>query len=112
VLCLCAQARKQREEAEAEEALQREAQRARELEEQIREDAHRQRAERARLNRTRERSESDATETGDTAYVDDGSRIVSFPEEIVWEGLKFAHVKLFHPQKGAPATSVVVPPPS
>lgn len=80
--------------------MRREAQRALELEEQIREDAQRQRAERARLNRTRERSESDATETGLDAFVDESSKTVAFHEEIVWEGLQFSQVRLFHPQKG------------
>lgn len=76
----------------------RETQRAQELEAQIRADAERQRAERAR--KTRERSESDATETGGGALVDEGAQVVSFPEEVVWEGIKFSHVKLFQSHKG------------
>ena len=94
------QARRQREEAEAEEALRREAQRQLELEEQIRADAERQQAERARLSRTRERSESDATETAVDSLIEDGTKIVTFPEEIVWEGVRFSHVKLYQAQKG------------
>lgn len=109
------QARRQREEAEAKEALRRQVQRERELEEQIRADAERQRAERAR--KTRERSESDATETGaigvatpagsgvgtsPSSPVEDGigTQVVTFPEEIVWEGVRFSHVKLFQSHKG------------
>ncbi|EKM52933.1 uncharacterized protein PHACADRAFT_259100 [Phanerochaete carnosa HHB-10118-sp] len=93
------QAHLQRKEAQAEEALRREAQRQLELEEQIRADAERQQAERARLNRTRERSESDATETAVSTPVEDGTKIVSFPEEIVWEDVHFSHVKLYQAQK-------------
>lgn len=93
------QARRQREEAEAQEALRREAQRQHELEEQIRADAERQQAERARLSRNRERSESDATELSIGTLVDDGTKVVSFPEDIVWEGVRFSHVKLYQAQK-------------
>lgn len=79
----------------------RETQRTQELEAQIRADAERQRAERAR--KTRERSESDATETGSVGALvgaDEGAQVVSFPEEVVWEGVKFSHVKLFQSHKG------------
>lgn len=95
--CFFPQARRQREEAETEAALQREAQRAHEIEEQIRTETERQQAERARLNKTRERAQSDATETGPG---EDSPQIVSFPEEVVWEGVRFSHVKLFQSHKG------------
>lgn len=92
-------AKRMREEAEAAEALEREARRAMELEEQIRADAERQQAERDRLFQARKRAISDATEV--PAYVDEGTPIETFPEEISWEGAKFTNVKLFHPQKGS-----------
>lgn len=94
-------AKRMREEAEAAQALEREARRAMELEEQIRADAERQQAERDRLFQARKRAISDATEV--PAYVDEGTPIETFPEEISWEGAKFTNVKLFHPQKGLSA---------
>lgn len=85
----------------------------RELEAQIRADAERQQAERARLSRTRQRSESDATELASSPLTarlaggfgadDDAaaSDVVAFNEEIVYEGVRFGCVRLFQSRKGA-----------
>lgn len=93
------QAKRLREEAEAEEQYEREAQRALELEEQIRADAELQQLERERLFQARKRASSDATEVPPPAG-EGNTHSESFNQQIEWHGIIFNKVRLYHPEKG------------
>lgn len=87
--------KRQREEEEAEAAMEREARRAEELEEQIRADVERQLEQ-----RSRGRALSDATEVPAIEDLIDTTPTETFPEEIHWCGVNFSTVRLYNPQKG------------
>lgn len=108
------QARKQREEAEAEKAHERQREREHAIEEQIRMNAE-------RLHQARRRAMSDVTEVAanDVAVdMDDGAleqgvedtqdggegiprqMVEAFGEDVEWQGVRFRKVHLFHPEKG------------
>ncbi|KAL6299472.1 kinase-like domain-containing protein [Sparassis latifolia] len=86
-------AKKQREEEEAEQEEERAAQLAQEFDEQIRADAYRQQLERERVQKARKRATSDATEM---PFSVEETPTESFPQPILWQGLQFSVVKLFH----------------
>ncbi|KAL4251194.1 non-specific serine/threonine protein kinase [Abortiporus biennis] len=93
------QAKKQREEAEAEEEQERAVQRAEELQEQIRADVERQQLERERFQKARKRAMSDATEVPPSEELLESTPTETFSPPLLWEGVEFNTVKLFHPKK-------------
>jgi eukaryotic translation initiation factor 2-alpha kinase 4 len=90
------QAKKRREEAEAQEEAERKRLFAEAVNEQIQANVHRHRIERER-HRARHRAQSDATQVPELA---DDILTQSFDCEIIVNELRFRAVKLFHPRHG------------
>lgn len=87
--------------AEMEEEQERAAQRAEELQEELRADAERRQIEQEMFQKARGRAMSDATEMPPPSEdLTDVTPVETFQEEIQWQGASFMSVKLFHPQKG------------
>ena len=96
-----AQARRRRVEAELEEEQERAAQRAEELQQELKADAERRQQEQELFQKARRRAMSDATEMPPPSEdLTDLTPIETFQEEIQWQGASFMSVKLFHPRKG------------
>jgi eukaryotic translation initiation factor 2-alpha kinase 4 len=97
------QAKKRREEAEAQEEAERKRLFAEAVNEQIQADAHKHQIERDR-HRARHRAQSDATQVPDLA---DDILTQSFGYEIIVNELRFRAVKLFHPRHGQLSFNVI-----
>lgn len=96
------QARQQRAAEEAELELQKAAQLAERLNEQIKVDAQRQQLAKERQYKARKRANSEATEVPGSA----DTSTESFGQEMEMDGVRFNTVKIFHPRRGKTTLSL------